>query len=57
MDVQDPRALAAELRIRAIEAEDDQRADLLFLAAEYERMADAPPLSSGGEQVKVRLPR
>ena len=57
MDVQDPRALAAELRIRAIEAEDDQRADLLFLATEYERMADAPPLSSGGEQVKVRLPR
>lgn len=55
--MQDPRALAAELRIRAIEADDDQRADLLFLAAEYERIADASPLSSGGEQVKVRLPQ
>lgn len=57
MDLKDPLALATELRIRAADAEAEQRADLLFLAAEYERMADMVPLSPDGEQVRVRLPR
>ena len=57
MDLKDPLALATELRIRAADAQAEQRADLLFLAAEYERMADMAPLSPDGEQVRVRLPQ
>ena len=57
MDLKDPLALATELRSRAADAPAEQRADLLFLAAEYERMADMAPLSPDGEQVRVRLPQ
>lgn len=39
---QDPRILAAELRSRARQATPEERAELLFLAAEYERLAMGP---------------
>lgn len=41
MDVHNPRILAAELRARAASATEDERAELLFLAAEYLQMAEA----------------
>lgn len=50
MDVHNPRILAAELRARAAGASEDERADLLFLAAEYARMAEA---SERGEVVPL----
>lgn len=57
MESQNPIALAAELRVRAIDAEPAERADLLFLAAEYERMGSSPqpPLEDG--DVTVCLPQ
>ncbi len=57
MDLHNPLALAAELRARALVATDEERADLLFLAAEYDRMAAEP---GGGTQqlpLKVFLPK
>lgn len=57
MDVQHYLALAAELRARAEQAHAHERADLLFLASEYERMAETPPLLLDGAAVRVRLPR
>ncbi|WP_171982402.1 hypothetical protein [Sphingomonas sp. LM7] len=53
MDLQNPLSLAAELRIRALCATAEERADLLFLAAEYERLAAA--LQHG--PVQVLLPK
>lgn len=41
MDLQNPLLLAAELRARALSATAEEGADLLFLAAEYERLAQA----------------
>ncbi|WP_447765544.1 hypothetical protein [Sphingopyxis panaciterrae] len=35
-----PQALAAELRLRALDAGPKEQAELLFLAAEYERLAE-----------------
>lgn len=40
MDMRNPRILAAELRARAAGATGDQRAELLFLAAEYLQLAE-----------------
>lgn len=43
-----PSALAAELRLRAATAEPRERDELLFLADEYERMAQVPGPGRGG---------
>jgi hypothetical protein len=57
MDVRDPRILAAELRARAATTTGEACADLLFLAAEYDRMAEAPALAAQREPLKVFLPK
>lgn len=44
-----PKALAAELRRRALEAAKEEREELLFLAAEYDRMEE--------DAVGVSLPK
>ena len=57
MSTHDPSTLAAELRARAAHAKAAERADLLFLAEEYDRLA----LERGSEDedggVRVELPR
>jgi hypothetical protein len=40
MVMRNPKALAAELRLRALDVEAPERDDLLFLAAEYDRLAE-----------------
>jgi hypothetical protein len=57
MESQNPIALAAELRVRAIDAEPVERADLLFLAAEYERMGSSPQPPPEDGDVTVCLPQ
>jgi hypothetical protein len=57
MDLQNPEALAAELRARALCATGEERADLLFLAAEYERLATTPDAGVPPGKVRVVLPR
>jgi hypothetical protein len=52
-----PKALAAELRLRALDAEPQERADLLFLAGEYERMADMPAFGGRPDWLGVPLPK
>lgn len=46
MDLTSPLALAAELRARARCATPEERADLLFLAAEYERLGESDPAAA-----------
>lgn len=53
MNMENPELLAAELRVRALCASPDERADLCFLATEYERLAS----SRRQEIVKVMLPK
>lgn len=57
MDLQNPLALAAELRSRALSATAGERADLLFLAAEYERLAAEGEPGAGPGSVAVFLPK
>jgi hypothetical protein len=54
---QDPMSLAAELRARALSAAAEDRADLLFLAAEYEALARTPDPAVVQDPVKVFLPK
>ncbi len=56
MDPRDPLVLAAELRACAESASDEDRADLLFLAAEYERLAESDDEDMGGP-LHVSLPK
>lgn len=53
MAMQTLERLAAELRLRALCASPDERADLCFLATEYERLASA----CTQEIVKIILPK
>lgn len=55
--MRNPKALAAELRLRALDAEPQEQAELLFLAAEYERMADMPAFGRRAEWLGVPLPK
>ena len=57
MDPQNPLVLAAELRARARVATAEECADLLFLAAEYERLAAAPEAGIPSGSLKVFLPK
>lgn len=50
-------ALAAELRARALSATAEDRADLLFLAMEYERLAGTIDTGLKQAAVKVFLPK
>jgi hypothetical protein len=57
MEMPNPRALAAELRLRALDADPQERADLLFLAAEYENMADIAGFGGRPDWLGVPLPK
>jgi len=57
MHQQDPLALAAELRARALSAAAGDRADLLFLATEYEQLAETLDAVEQRGGVKVFLPK
>jgi hypothetical protein len=57
MDLHNPLTLAAELRARALGATDEERADLLFLAAEYERLAAAADAGTRRGPLNVSLPK
>ena len=57
MDLDSPSALAAELRARALRAAPEERADLLLLATEYERLAQADDSMATRSGIKVLLPR
>jgi hypothetical protein len=57
MDPDDPQSLAAELRARALTATVEERLDLLFLAAEYERLDAAMRDAAEQPPVKVYLPK
>jgi len=57
MHQQDPLALAAELRARALSATAEDRADLLFLAMEYEQLAETIDAVPQRGAVKVFLPK
>lgn len=52
-----PKALAAELRLRALDADPKERADLLFLAAEYEKMAETAAFGGRPDWLGVPLPK
>lgn len=52
-----PKALAAELRLRARDAEPHERADLLFLANEYEKLAEMSEFGDQPEWPGVPLPK
>lgn len=56
MSTQNPLTLAAELRARAALAKPEEQRDLLFLAAEYERLAKENEEGDRGGTVNVRLP-
>jgi len=49
-------ALASELRARAAEAPEAERADLLFLAAEYEAAAARGTIADQGDDFSVIIP-
>lgn len=55
--MRNPKALAAELRLRALDAEPHEQADLLFLANEYENMADTPEFGGRPDWLGVPLPK
>jgi hypothetical protein len=57
MDPHNPLALAAELRARALAATAEECAELLFLAAEYERLAHARDPLAQQSPLKVFLPK
>ncbi|MCD2325079.1 hypothetical protein LQ953_13740 [Sphingomonas sp. IC-56] len=57
MDSDDPQSLAAELRARAVTATLEERFDLLFLAAEYERLDGMVNAAPELQPVKVYLPK
>lgn len=52
-----PKALAAELRLRARDAEPHEQADLLFLANEYEKLAEMSEFGDQPEWPGVPLPK
>ncbi|MBE1529288.1 hypothetical protein GGC65_003744 [Sphingopyxis sp. OAS728] len=54
--MRNPKALAAELRLRALDAEPQEQAELLFLAAEYENLADTPAFGGRPDWLGVPLP-
>jgi hypothetical protein len=56
MVMRNPKALAAELRLRARDAEPQEQAELLFLAAEYEDLADTPAFGGRPDWLGVPLP-
>ena len=51
------RQLAAELRVRAATAAGQEQEDLLFLAAEYEAIAEQDPAADHDESFAVILPK
>lgn len=57
MVTQNPAALAAELRLRAEDAEGREREELLFLAEEYERMAAETEIGDRTAWRGVALPK
>lgn len=57
MVIHNPKALAAELRLRALAVQPEERDELLFLAAEYELMAEASTLEMPQLWPGVSLPR
>jgi hypothetical protein len=57
MEMCNPKVLAAELRLRALEADPQERADLLFLAAEYDNMADTAAFGGRADWLGVPLPK
>ena len=57
MELQDSLALAAELRARARIVRGPARDELLFLAAEYERLAKQADSDETAKPVNVVLPK
>tara|TARA_B100001013_G_C24504050_1_gene400335 strand:+ start:433 stop:618 length:186 start_codon:yes stop_codon:yes gene_type:complete len=57
MVTHNPADLANELRLRAQDAEGDERNELLYLAIEYERMAQETGLAARPEWRGVAIPK
>jgi|TARA_Y100001968_G_scaffold37055_1_gene28451 hypothetical protein len=57
MVTHNPADLATELRLRAQDAEGEERNELLYLAIEYERMAQETGLAARPEWRGVAIPK
>ncbi len=54
--MRNPKALAAELRLRALDAEPQEQPALPFLAAEYENLSATPAFGGRPDWLGVPLP-